>query len=464
MSLRVLIPLVLVGIALGLRGPVAAADLTPCDLARAAISEDREAAERSIDKLRGMGASGLELLMDRYSTEIRRHQAGETPASEVATWQRIAAAVDAVAGQRDAWSSGLYWYTDFDLAAAAARAQSKPILSLRLLGRLDEEYSCANSRFFRTVLYANADVSRALRERFVLHWKSVRPVPKITIDMGDGRVVQRTVTGNSIHYVLTADGEVVDGIPGLYGPAAFLREIGEAQKIVARCEGVERGDRAVLLRDWHAARAVADVAEWQADVEKIGVAAAVTNTRLKLARNSANADDEFAVTYQPDAVPAVKAAGRAVGKSVVELPVVKALADVKHLQESTGDAAWAAIAALHAEDARLDDGSKALMRGKHPDATTAARRALTKAFVEDPLLRVVRGFERSIAEDTVRNEYVFHRQTHEWLAAGAGSPGVDRFNARVYAELFLTPDSDPWLGLVPDDTYCALDNGGMCRK
>jgi hypothetical protein len=55
------------------------------------------------------------------------------------------------------------------------------------------------------------------------------------------------------------------------------------------------------------------------------------------------------------------------------------------------------------------------------------RRAASKAIVEDPLLRVVRNFEQSVA--------------------------VDKFNERVYAELFLTPRSDPRLGLVPTDVY-----------
>ena len=35
-----------------------------------------------------------------------------------------------------------------------------------MLGRLDEELSCANSRYFRTTLYTNAEVSALLRERF----------------------------------------------------------------------------------------------------------------------------------------------------------------------------------------------------------------------------------------------------------------------------------------------------------
>ena len=47
---------------------------------------------------------------------------------------------------------------------------------------------------------------------------------------------------------------------------------------------------------------------------------------------------------------------------------------------------------------------------------------------------------------------------------GAGNVAeLDAFNERVYAELFLTPSSDPWLGLVPADTFTALDNNGVTQ-
>ena len=45
------------------------------------------------------------------------------------------------------------------------------------------------------------------------------------------------------------------------------------------------------------------------------------------------------------------------------------------------------------------------MRTKLESAEAAMRRAVSKAFVEDPLLRVLRNFEQSVAVDTVRNEY-----------------------------------------------------------
>lgn len=167
---------------------------------------------------------------------------------------RYDATLDRVCAQRDCRASDLFWYTDLEQAKAAARAEGKPILTLRLLGRLDEDFSCANSRFFRTSLYPDARVSKHLRENFVLHWKSVRPAPRITIDMGDGRKIERTITGNSAHYVLDANGRVVDGIPGLYGPGAFLRVIGAAGKLARETASMSDEKRLAALRAFHRGR------------------------------------------------------------------------------------------------------------------------------------------------------------------------------------------------------------------
>jgi hypothetical protein len=141
-------------------------------------------------------------------------------------------ALDRLCQQRDCYASRLYWYPDLEKAKAAAAKSGKPILSLRLLGNLDQDLSCANSRFFRVALYPNTEVSKVLRDRFILHWQSVRPVPKVTIDFGDGRKLERTLTGNSIHYVLDASGRPIDAIPGLYGPQAFLRQLQQSESAV----------------------------------------------------------------------------------------------------------------------------------------------------------------------------------------------------------------------------------------
>ena len=45
--------------------------------------------------------------------------------------------LDKICGVRDCADIRLFWYTDLEAAKKAARASGKPILSLRLLGRLD---------------------------------------------------------------------------------------------------------------------------------------------------------------------------------------------------------------------------------------------------------------------------------------------------------------------------------------
>ena len=217
-----------------------------------------------------MGQAGLDVLFEVYRAEITSIASGATTTNQNDTFQRISTALDAVSQQRNSYASRLYWYTDFEAAKAAARASGKPILSLRLLGNLNEEYSCANSRFFRTVLYANKTVADVLRERFVLHWKSVRPAPRVTIDYGDGRKLERTLTGNSIHYILSSDGEVLDALPGLYGPQAFLSGIEQAETINKRIAGQSKETRENILARFHRDRVEAIGKQWVADATKVG--------------------------------------------------------------------------------------------------------------------------------------------------------------------------------------------------
>ncbi len=97
-----------------------------------------------------------------------------------------------------------------------------------------------------------------------------------------------------------------------------------------------------------------------------------------------------------------------------------------------------------------------MILSKVPDAVAANQLTASKKIVEDPTVRMIRNFERSVAEDTVRNEYLFHGQIHEWFVRGQVPATLDDLSEKVYAQLFLMPRSDPYLGLVPADTYTAL--------
>jgi hypothetical protein len=402
-------------------------------------------ASQAVAALRSMGPDGLNALLLNHAPLLAAQDERDD------RWRRLRVALDSVAGQKDAHASRLYWHTNFEQAKAEAGRTGRPILSLRLLGNLDEELSCANSRFFRTTLYANKEVSDYLRTHFVLHWKSVRPVPRITIDMGDGRRIERTITGNSIHYVLAPDGEVVDALPGLHGARAFLNGLKRAEAASRRTAKLDPSERASFLRDYHTMALSRINQRWANDVILAGAGSL----------NRPGAATNGSPVRQPH--PAAAAAmPLAFAKSMAERPLLNALSPRREaLERSMDDELWARIAALHTDDVALDANAISLIRAKTHPAGEAMLLTHSKRAVEDPMLKTIQNLQRSISEDTVRNEYTFHGKIHEWLAAPGTPHEVEALNTRVYAELFLTPESDPWLGLAPQHTFSALDNGGM---
>jgi hypothetical protein len=417
---------------------LAQAKTAPEVLVLKALSADNTESAPAIAELRSMGPAGLTLLSEKYAVEIER-QIADPLAASTPEWRRLSAALDAVSQQRDSYLSELYWYTDFAEAKAAARTAGKPILSLRLLGKLNEEFSCANSRFFRTVLYPNAAVSKVLRERFVLHWQSVRPAPRVTIDFGDGRKLEQTLTGNSIHYILNTDGIPIDALPGLYGPAAFVRSLD-------RIETVFKELAKAGTKQWthHRERLSAINRDWLADVQKTG----------------GKVPKGFVLIRSQDVAPsAIEAGSRAMTKSYIEVGTLKSITSVA---ESTGavddEAIWNKIARLHLADAKLDARSISLIKRKSQIGVDGSR-----STPRVSLATLVKKLEMNIALDTVRNEYLLHPKLHAWLISDSRRDNVDALNEMVYAELFLTPASDPWLGLFSAEAYTALENGGISR-
>ncbi|HEV7397303.1 MAG TPA: hypothetical protein VGN86_12390 [Pyrinomonadaceae bacterium] len=409
-------------------------------LSNKAISENSAVAAPAISELRALGPAGFDSLLSTYAGEIKRHTSNPF---ERATpeWLRITAALDAVSQQKDSYLSRLFWYTDLNQAKAAAKATGKPILSLRLLGNLNEEFSCANSRFFRTVLYSNTTVSDVLREGYILHWQSVRPAPRITIDFGDGRKLERTITGNSIHYVLSTDGQIIDALPGLYGPAAFLSNLAKTEGLNKILASKSTQERLKLLADYHQNAVKAVTTDWAADARQVGG---------KIPDN---------LLPQGKGQRAVDIAPLAVTKAITEFPILQSMMrDADALKAITDEPTWNSIAWRHINEARLDAQSIGLIKAQMADAWGDG------AIANNKLLALLQRLQKDIALDTARNEYVLHTQLHAWLATGFASFNLKEFNEKVYAELFKTPKSDPWLGLTTEDTYVGLQSGGVIRK
>ncbi len=356
-----------------------------------ALHGDAAVSEPAIQALRRHGPESIKFLMSQ--PELRKSPG----------WSAV---LDSVAQQKDAEFSGLYWHTDIEEALAVAKREKKAVLSLRLLGKLTDELSCANSRFFRTTLYPNAGVRSLLASQFVLHWQSVRAVPIITIDFGDGRQIRRTVTGNSLHLVLDDQGRTIDVLPGSgYAAGAFARELQQSGAAAIKLAGLN-GDKFLLQRATFHDDRLKDVQRTWADHCRAA----------ELAASLA-----IGVDHQPDVW--TKIAPRAAIHPVLDVPATQAV----------------------------------VKRGP-PLAEVAGRRALSKLVTEAPAMVLIRNVSRIINEDSIRNEYYLHVRIHNWFATERAAPKRDTVVSRFYSELFLSPFDDPWYGLSRPDVYSAIKN------
>ena len=398
-----------------------------------ALDTDPTIADPAIPKLRALGQPAVDYLI--LHTELRNSP----------RWKTV---LDSVALQRDAEYSGLCWHTDLDVAKAIAKRDKKPILSLRLLGRLTDELSCANSRFFRTALYPNATVRDVLKNDFVLHWQTVREVPIITIDFGDGRQIKRTVTGNSLHLVLDHQGRAVDILPGLYVADMFLQELKASGPVAVRLGELNDTAYQTACVDYHQAR----LAAMRAQLTELCQKANLPEPLPVGVDHSANIWTQLSLTYMTQPV--------------------------------------------------LDQQAAQAVAANAPPAEVAGLRAMSKAVTETPAMRLLRNVSRIMREDSTRNQYYLHAEIHKWFApspeafvqstraavtasgqfgGAAGSAGgfggvpggvgprmptpastMDRESLvkRVYSQLFLSPVDDPWYGLSKPDVYSAVKNDG----
>lgn len=381
--------------------------------------------------------------------------------------------VDAVAAQRYATVSRLYWYTDLPSAEAEAQRRHVPILSLRMLGRLDEDLSCANSRLFRATLYANTEVATFLRDHFVLHWSSERAVPRVTIDFGDGRTLERTTTGNSAHYVLDEHGRVLDVLPGVYAPVAFEKELRESLVRAAQIAALHDADRAGAIM----ALQTSLVGRAETWLRNLGPAPIVDGQARLLGSSDVRAAQlslaqQVTVSKARMEVPDLKRFGFAVaGPSEDDLAawatagqIMYGIGDLAELLPADG--AYGAAVPRPARVTRpalparhvLDAASRALIERLHdavPDALVASK---------PQLAQMLDRLEQHVVADTAINELRLRPLIAQHIAQTGGAESFEQLNTWVYAEVFKTPRSDAWLGLVPRTDFTGLPGDGIVTR
>jgi hypothetical protein len=185
-------------------------------------------------------------------------------------------------------------------------------------------------------------------------------------------------------------------------------------------------------------------ADWLNDIEKTG----------------GTAPKELMVVRRPDGTPeALAILQLAMTKMVTEATILRSFTSiVDSLGKVTDETAWRRIAELHRSDANLDSQSIGLITRQTQKVFAADGARATR---DQGFKNLIDKLQMNIALDTVRNEYLMRTKLYAWLIEDRGRSDLETFNQKVYAELFLTPASDPWLGLFTPDTYVALEGGGI---
>lgn len=102
------------------------------------------------------------------------------------------------------------------------------------------------------MLFSRDDVSAFINKHFEPVWQSVRPVPIVRIDFGNGTVLTRTLHGNIATYACAADGQVLDVLGGIYAPAMYLKRLDQFRLLANYADQQGTARRAERLRSYHA--------------------------------------------------------------------------------------------------------------------------------------------------------------------------------------------------------------------
>ena len=242
------------------------------------------------------------------------------------------------------------------------------------------------------MLFSQPEVASFLSDSFECAWESVRPVPRVMVDFGDGHTLERTLRGNIATYVCTSRAETIDLIPGLVDGKEYEARLRESLALLARVRARPAGATGSLK---------GVVAEWH---RSLG----------------------FSV-----GAPSAAEVGRSnSGKRAVEFPLERGL------MGSLADR----------------NGSFGLESGSNADPAQVA--FPSKLEVEGPLenelapRRTVRD-DSGLARDTLYAREQGYRRAHLFLADRALAHPSE-LRGDVYRELLHVDLDDPYLGLAPN--------------
>jgi len=104
------------------------------------------------------------------------------------------------------------------------------------------------------VLFSQPELAGFLSEHFECAWESVRPVPRLSIDFGNGHTLERTLRGNIATYLCTSEGETFDLLAGLVDAGEYRARLAQGLELFAELRAPSAADsRVARVAAWHGA-------------------------------------------------------------------------------------------------------------------------------------------------------------------------------------------------------------------
>src|SRR5205823_5404307 len=132
---------------------------------------------------------------------------------------------------------------------------------------------------------------------------------------------------NSAHYVLDAQGRIVDALPGLYGPAAFERVLKESLDLAKKSAELSDDDARAAVAKYHQRAVWRLTAEWR---KKLAVAYKDYNVEDYLPQASLPQPTKFSGNLYYDSLPAAVVNNLTMSKTDMEAPSLELLQPEVH--------------------------------------------------------------------------------------------------------------------------------------
>jgi hypothetical protein len=303
------------------------------------------------------------------------------------------------------------------------------------------------------VLFSSENVATFINNSFEPVWESVRPVPIVTIDFGNGEKITRTLHGNIATYLCNAQGTVFDILPGIYEPKEYQNQLSQFsllfryahQKFTRKGPGGSPEElRAALaihadsrLKAYHEQQAARLAAKQPADLftYKIPPNGGRGKAEIEMAIELIAAGDAAKLAQPPGSAPpaaalppsVVRAISGGVGKGSIEIPVERLFADVQGPNGSVGPPPI----------------------GTQPVPNKAEE---------------IAGWSE-LVEDTRINESMRRRAIHEKLAS-AGRVKPEEIKKWLFKDVLAADLDDPTLGIgkLLDKRYPFADEDAAARR